>query len=193
MPRLPIELQHGDEIGTPRHKSRRQQWREREDDDADSLHRAWPAVNKARVVLGLGAAPTVPCVAFWFWIGFSHDFAEIRNLIASSITSTGLAMCYFIGVGSAFMLWLGRTYGVVARFNCLALGASLTFSMPPLNVVIDLISGPRPDNTGSLLAMLSAVTLGLVLVPFGIFGGWMLWRIAIRPASVPLKEMAEIF
>jgi hypothetical protein len=181
------------EVGTLKTKSRRQQWRERPEESADSLKRAWLAVNKARMVFGLAGAPIFPCAVFWIWAGLQTDIGLIGELILTSFISTALGMCWFIGVGSLFLTWLGRRYGVVERFNCLALCATLTFSMPLVSAFIGFGIGPLPDVTESLGIILASAISGLTLAPLGMIGGWVLWRIAIRPAARPLQEIAEVF
>jgi hypothetical protein len=183
----------GTNIETLQRMSRRQQWHERPDERTDSLQRAWRDVNKARVVFGLGLAPIFPSAISWTWTGLTTDNVDIDDFIFTSIVSTGLGMCWCIGVGSLFLLWLGRTYGLVGRFNCLALCGTLTFSMPLVTSLIAFSTGPHRSITENVGTILGSAVIGLGLAPLGIFGGWVLWRIAIRPAAVPVQEMAEIF
>jgi len=35
--------------------------------------------------------------------------------------------------------------------------------------------------------------LGLCALPFGVLGGWIFWRMAIRPASLPASVVSEVF
>jgi hypothetical protein len=182
----------GMEAGVPRVKSRRQQWREQPDADPDSLQRSWGDVNKARVVFCLAAAGILPTALFWLWIGLEPD--DFAAPIVTGIVFSAFAMTWFVGAGSLFLFWLGQTHGVVERFNCLALCATLSFFMPL--VVLLVAVGLSPSQTGAdfiMWVIFGAGFGGLVVSPLGLIGGWILWRIAIRPAARPLKEIAEVF
>jgi hypothetical protein len=181
----------GTGIETYRTERARRRWGEPPMDREDSPQRAWSAVRKARVVWGLAVAAIVPCAAFWLSISLT---LERDRILLHGFLSTGvLALCWFIGMGTLFLAWLGRTYGTVGRFNCLALCATLTFSLPLISALIGAATSPPFDPIESLADILGGAALGLLFAPLGIFGGWVLWRIAIRPAAIPLKELAEAF
>jgi hypothetical protein len=183
----------GMEATPVRTKSRRQQFRERPDAPSDSLRRAWSAVSKARMVFGLAAAGTVPCIAFWFLLELTNDGLEIRALLITAATVAGLGVSWFVGLGALFLVWVGHTYGAVSRFNCLALCATLGFFTPLLYAVFSMALAPPSDVTESLGRILDGALSGLLFGPLGLFGGWLLWRIAVRPASAPIEEMVEVF
>jgi hypothetical protein len=65
--------------------------------------------------------------------------------------------------------------------------------MPLVTSLIAFSTGPHRSITENVGTILGSAVIGLGLAPLGIFGGWVLWRIAIRPAAVPVQEMAEIF
>jgi hypothetical protein len=183
----------GTGIETFRTERARRRWQEPAKDSTESLQRAWSEVSKVRVVLGLAAAPLFPCAVFWTWLGVTSKPIDLSGFLLTSIVSTTLGICWFIGVGSLFLVLLGRAYGVIGRFNCLALCATLTFSMPLVSTLIGIAMAPFMDISASLSAILESAFSGLILAPFGIIGGWGLWRIAIRPAARPLEEIAEVF
>ncbi len=137
----------------------------------------------------LGAAPILPGTLFWVFVGLTSDRATTNDLLIAGAFSIFLAMCWFIGVGSLFLFWVGRRYGQVERFTCLALCGTLAFSLPLLSSLIWITE----DAGESLGAILVGAIIGLVFTPLGMFGGWVLWRIAIRPAAIPLREMADVF
>jgi hypothetical protein len=144
------------------------------------------------MVFGLAAAAAIPCAAFWLELGMISDIDEVFMRVG--LKTTVLAMCWFIGPGSLFLLWLGRTYGTVGRFNCLSLCGSLGFFLPLLIALLFLAGRSQlPDTDETLSRILSAAFSGILYGPLGVGGGWMLWRIAFRPASVPLKELADVF
>ena len=179
-------------VEAPMTKSRHQQ-RERSDVPGEPLRRSWPTVNKARMVAGLAAAAIIPCLAFWLLLAVTSKNIELDLLILASAQVGGLAMCWFIGPGSLFLVWLGRTYSAISRFNCFALCATLAFFLPAFELLVSTAESPPTEAGEGLKRILGTVVIGLILTPLNLFGGWMLWRIAIRPAARPLLEIAEVF
>jgi hypothetical protein len=145
------------------------------------------------MVFGLAAAAVIPCASFWVLLAITRADTERNLLLWAGLEATTLGMCWFIGLGSLFLLWLGRRYGAVGRFHCLALCATLAFSMPLAVVLVTVAVSPPPEVDETLYRFLGGAMIGLFLAPIDLLGGWLLWRIAIRPASVPLEEMAEVF
>jgi|AraplaMF_Col_mMF_1032025.scaffolds.fasta_scaffold00492_11 predicted membrane channel-forming protein YqfA (hemolysin III family) len=181
----------GIETAPQRQKSRRQQWRERPDED--SLQRAWREVRKASVVFGLAVASLPPAAPFVALLGFASadDFA-ISDMVIPFLYLIGLAMFWFIGAGSFFLFWHGKRLEIVERFDCLSLCATLTFLLPTIISLGALFFTDELDM-GSPGTILALGLVGLCVTPLGMFGGWMLWRIAIRPAERPLQDIAEVF
>jgi hypothetical protein len=145
------------------------------------------------MVFGLGAAPILPSAVFWSWVGVRANNPVMGDLIFEIAISTGFTICWFIGIGSLFLAWMGRTYGAIARFTCFALCGTLTFSMPLAGAMIDFATAPPAGAVDGFLLVLASAIAGLVLAPLGVFGGWLVWRIAVRPAAIPLEEVAEVF
>jgi hypothetical protein len=181
----------GTEIETFRTQRARRRWGEPPKDRDGSLNRTWSAVRKARVVWGLAVASIFPCAAFWLSISLT---LERDRILLHGFLSTGiLALCWFIGVGALFLSWLGRTYGTVGRFNCLALCATLSFSLPLISALIGTASSLPGNLIEGLATIPGGAAVGLLFAPLGIFSGWVLWRIAIRAAAIPLQEIAQAF
>jgi hypothetical protein len=183
----------GIEAAPQKQKSRRQQWRERPDAYEDSLQRSWREVRKANVVFGLAAAslpPIAPFIAFVGVVG-AEDLA-LSDLVIPFLLLIGLAIFWFIAAGMFFLSWHGKRHEIVQRFDCLSLCATLTFLLPTIISVGALIFTDELD-IGSPGTILVLGLGGLCLTPLGMFGGWMLWRIAIRPTARPLREIAEVF
>ena len=130
---------------------------------------------------------------FWLAVGLLTGHIAIGEIVFLAVVSIGLAACWFIGLGSLFLFWLGRRYAMVERFHCLALCATLSFLLPLVIVLIELGIETSLDLAASLGAILGAAATGLLIAPLGLFSGWVLWRIAIRPAALPVKDLAEAF
>jgi uncharacterized membrane protein YciS (DUF1049 family) len=176
-----------------RQRSRRERLREQPDESEGSLQRSWREVRKAHVVFGLAVASLPPVAPFIAFVGFVSvgDFT-IADMIIPFLFLIGLAMFWFIAAGSFFLFWHGKRLEVVERSDCLSLCATLTFLLPTIIALSALVFTDQLD-VGSPGTILVLGLAGLCLTPLGIFSGWMLWRIAIRPAERPLREIAEIF
>ena len=182
----------GTETTPIRAKSRREQFRERSDELGDPLQRSWPDVNKVRVVCGLAVAALPPCAFFWLMLIATGDVDTVFARVGFKATALGL--CWFIGIGSLFLALLGHTYGEVGRFNCLALCGSLAFFLPLLIGLVSLAGRNHPLAGHEVLTrIINEALSGVLYGPLGVLGGWMLWGIAVRPASPPLQEMAKVF
>jgi hypothetical protein len=87
------------------------------------------------------------------------------RFILETVIATGGAMCWFIGIGSLFLAWLGRKRGVIERFTCLALCATLTFFLPFIGALVDFTTTPAEEASSAFLFFLAlgAAAIGLVL------------------------------
>ena len=117
------------------------------------------------MVAGLGVASIIPSAGFWFLLSLHRD----DGLIAVAGIAF-LCMCWFIVVGSLFL----AAASAVSRSGCQALCAALTFSVP---FFIFALVSVAMDSRADASSFLGTVILGLVLVPFNLFGGWLLWCI----------------
>ncbi|WP_395019917.1 hypothetical protein [Dongia sp.] len=181
----------GTGTASQRHKSRRQQWRERPDEPRESLQRAWRDVNKAHVVFGLALASLAPVAPSAIFIWLTADDAGAFDWIGF-LSIFGIATFWFVAGGSLFLFWHGHRTSTVERFDCLSLCASVSALLPAATglTVAVLTSDLHPPSFGLVLGL---AFVGLCLALPGLFGGWLLWRIAIRPAARPLREIAEVF
>jgi len=181
------------ESAPQRQQSRREQVREQRNESENSLHRSWREVRKANVVFGLAVASLPPVAPFIAFMGFVtvEDFA-LSDIVIPFLFLIGLAIFWFIAAGSFFLFWHGKRLEIVERFDCLSLCATLTFMLPTIISLSALVFTDKLDmgSPGTILVLGLA---GLFLTPLGMFGGWMLWRIAIRPAARPLREIADVF
>jgi hypothetical protein len=181
----------GTEAAPQRHKSRRQQWRERPDEPRESLQRAWPDVNKAHVALGLALASLAPIAPSAIIVSLIMDSASVFDLVGL-LYMVVIATFWFVAAGLLFLFWHGHRTATVERFDCLSLCASVSALLPAMtgSTLAALTNDLQPPSFALVLGM---AFFGLCLAPPGVFGGWLLWRIAIRPAARPLREIAEVF
>jgi hypothetical protein len=166
--------------------------------------RPWRDLSKLRLFLGLAFAPVLPIglgslILLMLESGFL--WSGVGSVLAAAETWSML-------VGT-FYLILARRRGVIRRAHCLLLGAFLAFSLPAAVYVtskaVDWAYGPPltddsadpsidfdEDFHGPSDAGLMAI-IGLFLIPFGTIGGWVFWRVGVRPAQPKEADVATVF
>jgi hypothetical protein len=151
--------------------------------------RLWP------IVLGLFLAP-LPGAAILTWllylvIQFDQGDDGVRwYQLAISMLSPSL---WSLVCGFAYLQTISRFRHRIARHECLLLGCGSAFLMPfgmaliGILVFSDQLAGASwNDLSGFLIA-------GLFSLPFGLFGGWVFWRLGVRPATAPTGDFAAVF
>jgi hypothetical protein len=81
----------------------------------------------------------------------------------------------------------------IARAECLLLGCGSGYLMPAAlmagNDIIFHVRYPDPSwDDLKFLALFSLITL-----PFGLFGGWVFWRLGVLPATETPADFAAVF
>jgi hypothetical protein len=148
-----------------------------------------------RVLLALIVAPLLGGVimTFLFYlistIGRNESLMRLDDL-AMSVISPSL---WSLVCGLAYLQTITRWRGEIARYECLLLGFGSSFLFPSaLFGSMPLLRGEPPQwfEWGDLqyLAM-----VGLICAPFGVLGGWLFWRLGIRPAKAPTTDFAAVF
>jgi hypothetical protein len=171
--------------------------------DLRATQRRWGDLRKRRLLLGLAAAP-VPSVAVGMVLVLimSGEFV-LRMLAEATIAILLAAVIWSLVVGWAYLLVVARWRGVIGRIECLLLGVAAAFVLPPLaellSIVIDWITaspdmhipGDPWDTAGFISAFF--VFLSIALMPFGLLGGWIFWRVGVRPAVTTVGDVAPVF
>lgn len=162
-------------------------------------YRLWRDLSKWKLWLALVVAPLPPVVlgelllTLMFGAGGLGMMAGI--LAAAEIWSMLLGVIYLV---------LARRRGFVRRIDCLLLGVFLAFSLPAAamatDVAIDRVFGMPEADPGFIgdsyhgpSDSAFAFILGVLLVPFGMLGGWVFWRIGVRPAPMRTIDVATVF
>ncbi len=162
-------------------------------------YRLWRDLSKWKLWLALVVAPLPPVIlgelllTLFFGAGGLGMMAGI--LAAAETWAMLLGMIYLV---------LARRRGFVRRLDCLLLGVLLAFSLPAVamgtDIAVDRIQGvPAVDSgfTGDSYHGPSdgplALLLGVLLVPFGMLGGWVFWRVGVRPAPIRTVDVAAVF
>jgi len=166
--------------------------------------RAWRDLSKIRLLIGLAFAPVPP-----FVLG-----ALIMTMLGASLFLTSLwpilaAAEIWSMLGGMIFLLMSRLRGFVRRAHCLLLGAFLAASLPSAAMVtskaIDRMFSATAGQEQSaedfefernFLGPSDGEVvfyLGLILIPFGTLGGWVFWRVGVRPAPMPAPDVAAVF
>jgi len=164
--------------------------------------RHWRDLSKWRLLFGLAFAPVLP-IALGALVLLSLAggifIGALGGILAAAETWSML-------VGTVFLI-AARYRGVVRRAHCFLLGAFLAFSLPSAAYVAsaavdrvfamtspseisdeDFEEGFLGPSDGTFVFV-----VGLILIPFGTFGGWVFWRVGVRPARPKVIDVAPVF
>jgi hypothetical protein len=172
--------------------------------DPRPTQRRWGDMGKRRLSLGLAVAP-VPSVAIGIllMIVVAEGIATPRYMAIGGVTILLAAMVWSSLVGWVYLLLVSRRRGVLSRIECLLLGIAAAFVLPPvaelLSIVIDWITA-NPDTgvpgdpwDAAGFFDIFFIGLAIALMPFGLLGGWIFWRVGVRPAVTTVGDVAPVF
>jgi hypothetical protein len=156
--------------------------------------RRWRDLSKRRLLFSLAAAPVAPVVAGFLLIavviGVPNDGADFAGSIL------GVAIVWSLVLGAAYLLCISRWRGLVGRIECLMLGIIAAATLPVLGI---LLLGSDPSFRDPFTSDLSsdaggiAIILAIMLTPFGVLGGWVFWRLGVRPVATTTVDVAPVF
>lgn len=164
--------------------------------------RLWRDVSKWRLFFALGFAP-VPPFALGLLLIMMLVGVPPREMLGLAGGVLAAAEVWSIVAGTLFLLALAWMRGALRRGDCLLLGVLLAFSLPYTvllaDVAVDWITGASPPETVAWEDIEGpsdrsvAVIVSIVLTPFGALGGWILWRLGVRPAQPQPVDVAPVF
>jgi hypothetical protein len=178
----------------------------------DGRHtRTLDSLSFRRILLSLCLLPLLPATVIagfmiLYAIGaYAHPWvAKIWWHVVGLVVFAALSLT-IVG-GMVFVFRAPRHRRRISRGGCLALGCAVSLLLPSTCAVIGtLLSGPIPsvwvvgrDLFEAQSIFQSAAMLyiiGAVLVPLGLPGGWLFWRLGVAPAPqpLPLFDPAEVF
>jgi hypothetical protein len=149
-----------------------------------------------RVVPALLLAPLLPALLLMAVallpdsdIGVATERVNWRMLAyALGMPETWSLIC-----GVAYMQMAARIRGTISRVECLMLGCGSAFLLPTFLVTaadtIDRMAAPQI----SVRVLQYCAVAGLFALPFGLFGGWLFWRIGVRPARETAPDVSAVF
>jgi len=158
--------------------------------DLKPTQRRWRDLSKRRLALILAAAPLLPImlgsILVFAFLGASQASLDLVG------TTLAAAIAWSLLLGWAYLLIVSRWRGQLGRIECFILGIAAAASLPI--VAVSLLGGntfdvdpESSDGTGI------AVILAILLTPFGLLGGWCLWRWGVRPAVTTVEDVAPVF
>jgi len=145
-----------------------------------------------RVLLGLALAPLPGAALMTLGIYLASaldDSVRVTDLVILMLSP----VVWSVICGFAYLRIIASKRGQIARSECLLLGCVSSLLMP---FVYD-VSGALLLH-GSLLVVDPAhlrqyAIAGLFSLPFGLFGGWVFWRVGVHPAAAPMRDYAPVF
>ncbi|WP_459859114.1 hypothetical protein [Dongia sp. agr-C8] len=164
--------------------------------------RLWRDLSKMRLFLALGFAPLPP-----FILGFLLIKMWVGTLPIGIITVFGgilaAAEVWSMLAGTVFLLVLAWMRGALRRGDCLLLGVLLAFTLPfaafLADAGVDWLTGATApeavswDDLEGPSNRSAALFISIVLIPFGALGGWIFWRVGVRPAQSRPIDVAPVF
>jgi uncharacterized membrane protein len=145
-----------------------------------------------RVLLGLAVAPLLGAALMTLGIYLASFFdGSVRWKDLALAMLAPIVWSVFCGL--AYLQTIARLRERIAQQDCLLLGSASSLLLP---FIIDL--------AGTLLLRGHFATVdwahlkiyacaGLFSVPFGLFGGWVFWRLGVRPAEAAARDFAPVF
>ena len=159
-----------------------------------SLARSWRVLNPLRIIFGLIIAP-VPGVAIMSILTIGA-FGAFGGQPTDAFLVGGVILCalsiWSLICGSIYLLAVTRRRGEISRRQCLFLGLITEASAFALLFLViginDLARSNAPLGYSEILslpfvAVLGGFVVGGTCAPFGLLGGALFWRAAVRPAS----------
>jgi len=157
---------------------------------SDPTRRNWSDLNFATVTFALVAGPLIP-------FGL---FALPALLVTGWIFPFLLVIAFVLAIwslvsGYAYILFVTRLRGGIGRRESVLLGMATACSML---FVISAAAWISNTDSGSSTAFDSGETssavfllFGILCLPLGALGGWIFWRIGVRPKAS--ADLARVF
>jgi hypothetical protein len=101
--------------------------------------------------------------------------------------------------GLLYLNTVSRLRGIVGRAECILLGVSTAFLLPTAVLVggyaWEAVRGGFLFGSWTLWRnnVDNILIYGLVFAPFGALGGWIFWRLGVKPAAMPTADFATVF
>jgi hypothetical protein len=171
--------------------------------DLRPTQRRWKDLRKRRLSLGLMVAP-IPSVAIGVMLMILADWgANAAGKVAVGVAVILLAAAgWSLLVGWIYLVIVARRRGLLSRAECLVLGIAAAVILPSVaetvSLVIDAVTigadfaADEPWGSDASTRFFGAI-LSVALAPFGLLGGWIFWRVGVRPTVTTDGDVAPVF
>ncbi len=163
--------------------------------DAQPAERRFDDLSWLFILAALTAAPLLGTATLTWGVSFLEGiFGEDGSRMQwSDLTILLLSPSVWALIsGLAYLHIVSRTRGFIARYECLLLGGGSAFLAPFVFVTcVELCRFRLPNVTWSEIQFIAMI--GLLALPFGLFGGWVLWCFGVRPATPATRNFAAVF
>jgi hypothetical protein len=160
---------------------------------APQQYRRWQNVWKPRLAIAVMLAAAIPGIVVVVIATLAGGSDTLAVLTLPGFGAVMLVLeIWFFALGLPYFYLLGQRRGSIRRRDCLVLGTLLScFFFPVLAAAWGLIPGMHLDESDTLVVFMTAVWLSIIFIPIGLFCGWVLWRIGVRPT--PLLDLPVVF
>ncbi|WP_395019920.1 hypothetical protein [Dongia sp.] len=146
-----------------------------------------------RVLLALAVAPLLGAALMTLGVHLVNAF-EGSGVGWKDLTLSMLApIAWSMICGMTYLRTVSRLRDQIAWHECLLLGCASSFLMPLVYDIVGtlLLQGRFPLLDWAHLK--NYAFAGLFTLPFGLLGGWLFWRIAVRPADIAMRDLSGVF
>jgi len=162
-----------------------------------SLSRPWQNLKFGRMVFGLAAAPLAPLLPSVLALGLfmlneKHPPSFAIGLTVAIVFALA-AELWSILSGLAWLYTVARWRGKLGRLGSIAMGSVCAFLFPIVTFTCGALIFESDFATFMKRNGMMAIALGFPAVLAGALGGWIFWRLSVRPAAPPASAMANIF
>jgi hypothetical protein len=137
--------------------------------------------------------PLAVCYGLIMLTGRATSFGDILAFAKL----TGCATVWSLALGSSYLAVSPRRSGTITRSQCLYLGGVAGMLFPAAFLIffsaVTAMLDPGAMSEYFLEGLMINLVVGVFFSPFGILGGWLLWRISVRPAKPTLDAVEQVF
>jgi hypothetical protein len=152
--------------------------------------RRWRDVGRWRWAFGLAVAPLVPIALVSLLL--TPLIGIFAPVVGGAIAVAASTWSLLFGFG--YLYTVARIRRRIGRAECILLGVFIAATLPLVAVAAVLAFEPRKIfGPVSADGMPMVIAWSLLFAPFGGLGGWVFWRIGVRPAPPPVADPASVF
>jgi hypothetical protein len=160
--------------------------------------RRWKDLRLSKLAMGLCLAPILPMLVsmlpIWLFV-YEGEPAPVGRALLYIGYYMAIVVFWSLASGLAAVWIVARGRGLIGRTTCLLLGCTGAFLLP---IFAAFVGGLIKQLRGLPLSLdvedlQVFCLLGFAALPFGLVGGWLFWRIGVRPAVRKTVDIASAF